>query len=72
MPSAGKHSLNFHTERYAHVASIPMKEKVMKARSKIALAMVGSFAQKRGPSPTRPIMMERKSDERIVEGKHAQ
>jgi hypothetical protein len=36
------------------------------------LAMVGSFAQKRGPSPTRPIMMERKSDERIVEGKHAQ
>src|ERR1700691_5891295 len=32
------------TERIAQVASIPMKENVMKARSKIVLAMVGSFA----------------------------
>jgi uncharacterized protein (DUF1330 family) len=51
MPSAGKKSLNFHSglrsERLsnsAHVGSISMKEKVMKAMSKIALAMVGSFA----------------------------
>jgi uncharacterized protein (DUF1330 family) len=50
MPSAGKHSLNFHSGlrperlRIAHVSSTPMKEKVMKAMSKIALAMVGSFA----------------------------
>jgi hypothetical protein len=45
----GKHSLHFHSDLrlerlIAHVGSIPMKEKVMKASSKIALAMVGSFA----------------------------
>jgi uncharacterized protein (DUF1330 family) len=54
--SLNLHSLNFHsvnfsfwsssrtTERIAHAGSIPLKEKVMKATSKIALAMVGSFA----------------------------
>jgi len=51
MPSAGKHNSSFHSDlrperhlRIADVGSIPMKEEVMNARSKIAVAMVGSFA----------------------------
>src|SRR5664280_2929020 len=56
MPSAGKHSPNFHSVNFhsrlrserlsASRVSVQffMKEKVMKATSKIALAMVASFA----------------------------
>jgi hypothetical protein len=38
----------------------------------VSLTPPAIIDHKKGPCPTRPIIMERKSDERIVEAKRAQ